>query len=310
MKTRTAIKLKQRPLVRKLEPKTEKHIYISVKELSFSNNLNGTTIVKIYPSEVTLTSRSLIEMIEAKKESIALSDNTSVLRDDILYAIHNFSCDGSQADHPPKEDNSLCLVKSDRPKRPTNAFMLYRIALRRKIKTLFPSFNNSDISRFIGAMWKAASDDIKEKYIEQANQYRILHKKAYPDFEYNVKKESLETSNSSSYNNIVSPENWDSYFDWCLQMTTSEAISNNFGPIENTQSFIPQLSQNISDTKFELHNFMELSPADELYYQDWNDLCNIVSEFFPDQNSFIDDKLWTSLNKVDIINNTSQAPQQ
>jgi hypothetical protein len=298
-------------LVRKLKPKlTQPNSALLIQNISFSDDQDGQTFIKIYPSQISISSRDLIEMIETKKESIQLKNNACVLREDILLAIHNFPC---EEDIQRREDNQNLNTPNttppNEPKRPTNAFILYRGALQKKIKTLFPSFNNSDISKFIGAMWKAADKEVKQKYIKQAMECRMIHKQKYPNFEYNIKKENVnnETPNSKQYS--ILSDNWDSCFDWYLQNATADTVRNGVDAGNDSRYTAVPYTWNNFDSSFSTDLLNPESLQIPVYQEseEWREVCNIVAEFFPedsDQNTLIDDKLWTSLGGIDLIKNS------
>lgn len=299
---------KSRPLIRQLKPKlTLPKQTLSIQKLTFSNDKEGKTFVTIYPSQVHITSRDLIQMIEEKKENIPIKNNTCVLREDILFAIHDFACDESISAPKNQGSNTSNTVQLIEPKRPTNAFILYRTALRKKIKALFPSFSNSDISKFTGAMWKAADKEVKEKYIKQAMECRALHKQMYPDFEYNTKKENSEQTVSACQKHTRLGDNWDNYFDWCLQnavMELSDTDISTMGDLKNiqAQSTWNNSGINSNEDSLSLNNLL-LEGYQES--NEWKEVCNIVSQFFPedsDQNTLMDDKLWANIGSMELIN--------
>lgn len=293
-------------LTRQLRPKLDiAKKTLSIQKLTFSSDTEGKTFVTIYPSQVYITSKDLIEMIEEKKESIPVKNNNCILRDEILYAIHNFASNETTNIPENRISDTSNTAQMTEPKRPTNAFILYRTALRKKIKTLFPSFNNNDISKFTGAMWKAADKEVKEKYIKQAMECRALHKKMYPDFEYNIKKENTEQAASSCKKEDLSGERWDNYFDQCLQNATMEFFNEGrtIGDLRNNQGGYDWIDGGNNSNGL-LVNSNSLLFEGYQESNEWKDVCNIVSQFFPedsDQNTLMDDKLWASLGGMDLM---------
>ncbi|KAG2209798.1 hypothetical protein INT47_001946 [Mucor saturninus] len=302
---KTSFYTKSSPVTRQLRPKLDiPKQTLSIQKLTFSSNKEGKTFVTIYPSQVYITSKDLIEMIEEKKESIPVKNNNCILRDDILYAIHNFASDENTTTPENHISDLTNTAQTTEPKRPTNAFILYRTALRKKIKALFPSFSNSDISKFTGAMWKAADKEVKEKYIKQAMECRALHKQMYPNFEYNIKKETSDQAASVSQKQDLSGDRWDNYFDQCLQNATMEFFNENHsvGDLKNDQgssNWIDNVNPNVISVNSNNLLFEGYQESNE-----WKEVCNIVSQFFPedsDQNTLMDDKLWASLGGMDLI---------
>ncbi|KAG2233422.1 hypothetical protein INT48_007452 [Thamnidium elegans] len=282
------------PFIRQLKPKVSfPKKTLRIQNLSFSSDLEGKTLIKIYPSQVLITSKELIEMIEEKRESIQVENSTCVLRENILVAIHNFACE---------EDTSVPIIQGSvlsnvspnvEARRPTNAFILYRTALRKKIKSLFPSFSNSDISKFTGAMWKAADKEVKDKYVKQAMECRILHKQMYPDFEYNAKKERSEKAVTDGEDYSFLNDNWDEYFSWCIQNATTGIVTEEAHTLDGT---------NLIEGPFALESLLG-----EGYHEsnEWREVCNMVNQFFPedsDQNTVIDDKLWVNIGGTELFN--------
>lgn len=77
-----------------------------------------------------------------------------------------------------KSKKSKKVRDPNKPKRSKNAFMLFSAAKRAEIKEANPDMKSTDISKELGVLWKALSDDDKKPFEQQAANEKDAYDKA------------------------------------------------------------------------------------------------------------------------------------
>ncbi|PHZ09124.1 sex plus protein [Rhizopus microsporus ATCC 52813] len=259
----------------------------------------GETSILISPSNVRIKAKDILNMIDNRQDFITLPDNDyCILRNDIFSVLHAYG--DRQADQHTVE---LFLMDIDfdvsTSKRPTNAFILYRTAWGKTVRSMFPEFNNSQISKILGAMWKWSGNQVKDKYIQRANEYRKIHKEKYPNFVYSTKRVDKNKQVSATDDHHFECN----YADLGLQGSmvnqlvhsgtaddnkSADALGNNFCSNNNYSGFTQK------------QNFATVS---DISNSEWQKVCDLVLDILSSgipEDSVIDDQYWDILQNVDL----------
>ena len=76
-------------------------------------------------------------------------------------------------------------------KRPRNAFIIYRTDNAGRVKKARPDLPFTELSRFLGEMWRNETPEVREKYNQLAEEEKANHAKMYPDFKF-LKRDTNE----------------------------------------------------------------------------------------------------------------------
>lgn len=76
----------------------------------------------------------------------------------------------------------LSTQEMSQPKKPNNAFFLYRKAMKAYIISTFGLSQSHEVVKQAAIMWRMESAEVKKKYKDQSNEEFARHKQRYPDY--------------------------------------------------------------------------------------------------------------------------------
>ncbi|KAI8367540.1 uncharacterized protein BYT42DRAFT_586643 [Radiomyces spectabilis] len=321
---------------RPIQPRLNHPKALTIHHLSITYT-GGKTLVKIHPSQICIGAKELITMVEEKHDYMTTSNGSCIRREDLLLAAEALLQNQTTDLDKQRTGHSYSKSSKPGPKRPSNAFMLYSSSLRKRIKTLFPEFNNSDVSKLLGAMWRSASNEVKEKYTKKANEQRMWHKEQFPDFEYNARKMPSSTPPPSSTLDHSNADHLLSHdYGWIPSIDSIECpplpVPSALPPSHPSTTQSAYVSRDPTETNglsegygpsYLDFNFNEFYPSfnlcddgmrsplpppgsQPLYSSTdgWQEMCNSVASMFPecsDTNLLLDEDLWSSLQDLGVM---------
>ncbi|KAK0633696.1 hypothetical protein B0T14DRAFT_561263 [Immersiella caudata] len=87
-----------------------------------------------------------------------------------------------------KKGTGLRKRMDGQPRRPPNAFILYRKDQHPEIKRMYPEIHNNEISILTGSMWKSESEEIRQKYHLRAMAIKKALLKDQPHYKYQPRR--------------------------------------------------------------------------------------------------------------------------
>ncbi|RHZ49329.1 hypothetical protein Glove_522g90 [Diversispora epigaea] len=110
---------------------------------------------------------------------------------DAFHSI-NYYNNNNNNNNNEKLPGCLKIKNEKRPPRPPNAFILYRREKQPAILATNRHMTNAEISRYIADLWKNESNETRLMWERYADQQKLNHMKAYPNYVYRPNKSRNE----------------------------------------------------------------------------------------------------------------------
>ena len=90
-------------------------------------------------------------------------------------------------------------IKSKKIKRPMNAFMVWSSVERKRLALKEPRLHNTELSKQLGMMWKAMSDNEKQPFRKEAEKLKAKLMDEHPEYKYRPRRRKFDVSNKSTF---------------------------------------------------------------------------------------------------------------
>ncbi|CAO3615025.1 unnamed protein product [Cunninghamella blakesleeana] len=269
---------------RKILP-LEKQTIIPIYKLSIYYK-NRKSFIRLHPSKIHMQSSYLLSFLDSTSENITIDLNNSIKRQDLLSATEKMIMDGN--DGCDSCYNVKIDLQNEKRKKPLNAFLIYSNSLRRKIRRKFPEYSNSDVSKLLGIMWRTASEEIKEKFFQLANEEKQRFKQQqHFSHENTLKKQESGTAENMVTQNGYYDGEWLNDINEFLQEIKEfeKDFNSELNPEDMKEDAINLINSLIEESDINHGNNWQSSSLfdDNIDINSWRDMINTITILYPDQ---------------------------